>query len=559
MRADGKAVNKSAAVSCSSASTAMSVATHNAEAFSPDDIICLCDDGGDYKTSITAPSSGTNRHPITYKNADGDTPVIDLSVDVGGSSGWTDMGGGVFRKKGYGRVLWEDDVPLKAATSESCSDGNWYYPIGSGFLYYKPTSGTPSGHSIRTMWFEAGWAPYGLDLRNRSHITVYGLTFDRCGGGIGHGQNLSSPMSSITNITLHNNTIRRCMWAIWSQVSGNGVESDVCIYDNVIDYCNSGISAWTNSDKIPGHKQYHTRYFISGNKIMHLYSITDTKIWSDVLLSSHYYTDHEGISFQDVQDSVIANNTISATFDKAFISDQYWTRAVYFYLTNGDTPTSGNSVLRNHIYGHYYPAIYISTADGHAGFQNNTIAYNVMHYDGSYAEHISFSTRSTSDNPLTAANYFVNNTIYNPIEGMAIYASFRKDGNWVVRNNIISSPGKVTLSSDNDSGGFTFDHNIYSNATGFQTGVNGMNFDSWKNTRKYETVGSRVADPLFVSPGKDFHLQSDSPAVKAGVPAGLLEDHAGARISGTPNIGAYESQIAVRAPKAPVCPISDRP
>jgi hypothetical protein len=548
MRADGKAAEKTSAVSCSSADTAMSVATHNAESFSPDDIISLCVDGGDYKTSIIAPSSGTNGHPIIYGNADGGKPTIDLSIDVG-SSGWTAMGGGVYRKQGYGRVLWEDDVPLKAASSETCADGNWYYPVGSGALYYRPTNGTPASHAIRTMWFEGAFEPNGLDIRNRSNITVQGLHFNRCGAGIGHGQNFSSPVSPITNIIIRNNTFTRCMWAIWSQVKSNGVESDVSISDNAIDYCNSGISAWTNSDSTPGHTQYHRRYSITGNRIMHHYSITDSKVWSDALLSSYNFTDHEGISFQDVQDSLISNNIISATFNKDFTSDQYWTRAIFLYLTNGSTATSGNSILRNYIYGHYYPAIYITNASGHAGFQNNTIAYNVMYYDGTYRDHISFGMRSVSGNRLTENNYFVNNTIYNPKQGVAISAgSSYKDGNWKVRNNIISSYSKILISSENDTGNFTFDHNIYSNADSFQVGNVGLRFDQWKDTKKYDTVGSSVADPLFVSPGKDFHLQPGSPAIKTGVPVGLTEDVAGVRISGNPNIGAYESQAAPDAP-----------
>ena len=540
MRADGKAANKSAATSCFSPSTAMSVATHNSQTFSPDDVIAFCNDGGDYKTSIIAPSSGTPGHPIIYRNAAGDRPTIDLSVDVGGS-GWTNMGGGVYSKKGYGRVLWEDDVPLKAASSKSCNDGNWYYPIASKQLYYKPSSGTPANHMIQTMWFDSGWSPYGLDLRNRSNITVHGLTFNRCGGGIGHGQNISSPVSPIRNIILHNNIITRCMWGIWSEVVRNGVESDVSIYNNTIDYCNSGISAWTHSDTTAGHTQYHTRYSITGNKILNLYSISDTKVWSDALLTSYYYTDHEGISFQDVQDSVIANNIITTSFVKDFTSDEYWTRAIFFYLTNGDTATSGNSILRNYISGHFYPAIYISTAKGFKGFENNIIAYNVIYYGLSNTGQISFELNSASTNPLTGTNYFVNNTIYNTSIGLGIYIYNHMNGKWVVRNNIVKSPSRVNLSADNNTGLLTFDHNIYPGANwGFQVGTSGMTFTTWKNTYKYDTVGSSVADPLFVNAGTDFHLQAGSPAINAGVSVGLLKDYAGVPISGKPDIGAYE-------------------
>lgn len=547
MGADGKAANKTAAISCSSASTAMSVATHNAEAFFPDDVICLCDDGGDYKASIIAPSSGTNGHPIIYKNADGDTPNIDLSVNVGGSSGWTDKGGGVYRKKGFGRVLWEDDVPLKAATSESCSDGNWYYRIASNLLYYRPTSGTPADHTIRTMWFGSGWAPYGLDLRNKSNITVYGLTFNRCGGGIGHGQNISSPVSPITNIILHHNKFTKCMWAIWSQVVSNGVESDVFIYDNHINYCNSGISAWTNSDNTPGHTQHHTRYSVSGNQILNLYSISDIKVWSDALLTSYYYTDHEGISFQDVQDSIISNNIITNTFVKAMTSDEYWNRAIYFYLTNGDTATSGNSILRNYISGHFYPAIYISTAKEFEGFENNLIAYNVLYYGLSGRDHISFGLNSASDNPLTGTNYFINNTIYNSTAGLGMSIRNHMNGKWVVSNNMIKSGSFANISADNNTGRLTFDHNIYPGANwGFQINTSGMTFTTWKSSG-YDTVGSSTSDPLFVnatpSAASDFMLRGTSPAKWAGVNLGLsalTHDYAGNPVHNPPSIGAYE-------------------
>ena len=533
MRADGKAVNKAAATSCSSASTAMSVATHNAETFSPDDVICLCDGGGDFKTSIIVPSSGTNGHPVIYKNADGHTPIIDLSVDVGGSSGWADMGRGVYRKKGYGRVLWEDDAPLKAASSELCNNGNWYYPIGAGLLYYKPTSGTPADHTIRTMWFESN--SNAIDLRNRSNITVYGLSINRSGYGIKHGQDSSSPTSPITNIILHDNKFTRTYWAIYSDLKNNGIESDVSIYNNNIDHCNCGISSWTTSDETPGHSQHHTKYSITGNKITNLYSITDTKVWSDALLTSYYYTDHEGISFQDVQDSVISGNTITTTYKKDMTSDECRCRAIFLYLTNSATATSGNSILRNYISGHFNPSIYITTFPGHKGFDNNIIAYNLVYYGLSNTDQCAFIVRATSDNLLNGINYFVNNTIYNASVGLGISVPSHNIGKWIFRNNIVKSPSHVSISSPNDTGSLTFDHNLYDTGHSFQVEASGMEFSTWQNKYKYDTIGSNIADSLFVYPGTDFHLKSGSPAIGTGASIDVLKDNAGKN----PDIGAY--------------------
>src|ERR1019366_5663681 len=79
MRADGSAANKAAATSCSAASTAMSITTHNAATFSPGDIINVSDAGGAYRgTTLTVPSSGSSGNPITYQ-ASG-SPVLSGST-----------------------------------------------------------------------------------------------------------------------------------------------------------------------------------------------------------------------------------------------------------------------------------------------------------------------------------------------------------------------------------------------------------------------------------------------------------------------------------------------
>jgi hypothetical protein len=68
MRLDGTAVNKTAATSCSAASTAMSVSTHNGETFSAGDTITLCSEGGTITAQLIPPSSGSSGSPITYIN-----------------------------------------------------------------------------------------------------------------------------------------------------------------------------------------------------------------------------------------------------------------------------------------------------------------------------------------------------------------------------------------------------------------------------------------------------------------------------------------------------------
>ena len=77
MRADGTAANKAAASGpCGTGGNCMSIATHDGETFSGDDIIKLCDDGGVYRDQMDIPSSGTSGHPIIYQAESGDTPII---------------------------------------------------------------------------------------------------------------------------------------------------------------------------------------------------------------------------------------------------------------------------------------------------------------------------------------------------------------------------------------------------------------------------------------------------------------------------------------------------
>ena len=532
MRADGSAANKAAATGpCDNAALAMSVSTHNAETFSAGDTINLCDDGGDYKASIIAPSGGSAGSPITYQNATGSTPDIDLSESVA-NTGWADNGSGLYSKVSYAGAFWEDGVPLPSATTAACSDGNYYYLGGSGVLYYRPTSGTPADHTLIRLWFDGPhWTPYGIDLRDKSYITVQGITFNRVGGGIGHGQTVDAPVvTEISNITIDNNTFTNNFVGVYSQLDNNAVESDVAITNNTFNYSNQGSNAWSNSDETAGHTQYHTRYTITGNTISNHASIKDGLLWQYAIYDSATGYDHEGISFQNVKDSVISGNTITAAYDASFgAEERNYMRGIFLYFTNGDTPTANNIVRNNYITGHFRPAINISGAYGSGGgFDNNIIAYNVLKYTGSNTDHISFMHYVTADNPDTNMNYLVNNTIYNEA-GLGIY--FAADyiaGNWSVKNNIVHSPERSYSTNANDNAHVVFSNNIYdnvSNTGGFAINGASKTFVQWQGTYGQDTFGSSIADPVFVSPStSDFRLQATSPAINAATNVGLTSD-----------------------------------
>jgi len=52
--------------------------------------------------------------------------------------------------------------------------------------------------------------------------------------------------------------------------------------------------------------------------------------------------------------------------------------------------------------------------------------------------------------------------------------------------------------------------------------------------------GSITTDPMFVTPGSDYHLQEGSDCIEAGTDVGLTKDYEGTLITGNPEIGAFE-------------------
>jgi len=123
----------------------------------------------------------------------------------------------------------------------------------------------------------------------------------------------------------------------------------------------------------------------------------------------------------------------------------------------------------------------------------------------------------------------------NPISAIQIPGSGTTT-NVEVKNNIITnfnsaistghSGGKIT--------GVNIANNIlYNNGTKF----------SWAGTvPSFSESNTITSNPLFVS-SSDFHLQSGSPAINAGVNVGLTSDYVGNAIVGTPDIGAYDSGL----------------
>src|SRR5208337_1500230 len=95
-----------------------------------------------------------------------------------------------------------------------------------------------------------------------------------------------------------------------------------------------------------------------------------------------------------------------------------------------------------------------------------------------------------------------------------------------------------------------FDYNLYYNNSRNQWYFNGSSVEvgAWK-IAGFDNHGLTV-DPEFTNASgtlslpSDFSLRSNSPAIGAGINAGLATDYAGNRVHNPPSIGAYEYFIS---------------
>jgi len=131
----------------------------------------------------------------------------------------------------------------------------------------------------------------------------------------------------------------------------------------------------------------------------------------------------------------------------------------------------------------------------------------------------------------------------------AMIGGVQADGTAIIYNNTIYCSAQHGDGLRCTSGSITSRNNII---VGFSNGVNptgdatiDTDYDNVYNASTpylYATEGNNSiqSDPLFVTAGSDFILQSNSPCINAGINIGLTKDYAETPIVGKPDMGAYE-------------------
>jgi hypothetical protein len=202
-------------------------------------------------------------------------------------------------------------------------------------------------------------------------------------------------------------------------------------------------------------------------------------------------------------------------------------RGIQFHSTGG-SPQYGLSVHDNLIHDIRCDGINFATVDPSKGKVEayNNIVYNAGTGPDFPEGAANYSCIFVGQDGGTGAIDIYNNTLYNCGAGSSQYGTNLQIDSTVMtmrlRNNIVRQD------------------NGRSYARGSQiSGSNNIWFGNGSGPS--QTTGNINADPKFVNlAGRDFHLQSSSPAINAGISIGLTLDRDGILRIGSADIGAYE-------------------
>jgi len=546
VRADGTAANKAAATSDAAASTSMSVATHNGETYSADDVIVVSDAGGVYRgTRLNPPSSGSAGHPIIYQ-ASG-SPLLKGSADISTAAHtWTASGVGTncyycrtaasgdpsLTDPGAGMVFLDDVSCTKGASVAALTDHQWFYgdadTLGYNTIYVRDDTGDPDTSGVLIEASQIGCAY----IYDKSYITVDGLE-------VRHGTQTADYIGGLLSTVSDHIIIQNCE-AHWN--SGNGL----CIKgsDSTIDNC---VASYNGSHNISAGGWWDipsTGMTLSNNVTHHAWT---------VLYSGEDPWDGYGLKFLFCQDSFMYGNESYANAMQGIDLDGSHSDAIgsldnFIYenevhdnIFQGiliEIFSTGNKVYRNLVYNNgvddssYVNQPEISIFD-HC--PNNEIFNNVIYKDrGTASDDMLCYIGDWESGNSSKGTKFYNNTMHG--HGYAKYG-IRVDGyacpeDMVIKNNIIVGTINECLFIQGSSfTGFTSDYNclrrdpantsvINRDYSGYTIGPDGTHYSSLG-----QDYHSFTTDPALTDAGaNNYTLSVDSPCINAGVDLGATYD-----------------------------------
>ena len=476
--------------------------------------------------TIIVPASGSIDKPIIISSyGKGAMPVINcLPI----ATNWSSPIFGVYSKAqniNALSIVFEDGIPLlPMATSPACTDGFWY---GNGItFYYRPKSGQPQNHVVTTI---RRWSDFtaGIDVSNRSYITIDGLQFYACGAGIKSYETIQGN----SGIAIRNCTFKYCHTGIFLMPDiGNNTNARV---ENCFFFRNQCAVRMYTTEALGGKHSGHSHgknigCIIRNNEMSETGTVDGKLHWN-------YGSDNEGIGLQNFQDGIISDN---------YIHDGFQIGTTIFNLENAIS--SNNIITCNRVYNNGKPALVLQGRKGSGtypyAFIRNIISNNI------YANSGNSSSKCTlyleQGKKANATNYIINNTIYGIYS--KIFIANSNPAFFSIKNNIISGASNYRISIRGKMPtDLLIDYNQYYETTlndKFYMDGGSQSISHIRSKYGFEKHG-RYGDPLFINaPKHDFHLKPGSPCINAGIHVGNTEDKDGVSIpQGTaPDIGAYE-------------------
>lgn len=456
--------------------------------------------------------SGTISSPIVIASyGTGALPIITLPP----ITGWA--GSGVytvnFPTQSCCSILFEDGIPLTKATTSACTDGNWYG--GVSILYYKPTSATPSSHTVTVANINNSYIP-AIDLSAQQYITVTGLQFNSLGIGV---KTFGATSAGEVGLIVQNCVFDYCQSGIFF-MPGTGNNTNSTFQNNTFYRCQIGVRMYTIA-AIGGSSTVgtHTGCKILNNEMSQCGTTNGTTHWQ----SSVAGTDYEGIGVQNFMSGIISNN---------YVHDGYCIGISWYNLAtrSSDNNTVQSNQITNNLKG---GLILIGDGSYNYSYNNNLFANNLFvnsngapgNNDGTIAIYQGTATTTNSK--------FVNNTLSGNLNNIAFETS--NAPYFSIENNIIYLPGAnnfVSYSYSSKPATLTMDYNLYYSTTSWIFGSN-------KTLAQMRSLGmelhSLTANPLFVNTSiNNYQLQATSPAINAGINVGL--PYSGS----APDMGAFE-------------------
>ncbi len=496
------------------------IAAANAQVLNPGDSILLkC--GQVFYGRFLTKYSGSSGSPITYgAYSAGVAPILSAGVV---RTGWAGPdGSGVYSLSSLSNIgnITEDDLTtggmLLRASSSACSNGNWYFNSGTGIAYYKPTSGTPSDHTVTT--YATTNQPFYL-YTNFHYITIQDLTL------IGYTAVYSVNVDATTDhIIVQRCTIRDSIRGFYSQSRAGYPTQNITIKNNT--FSRNAYNIYFESDNGGDDTAYADTIVIQYNKFIN----TNEPYNAAVALSTG--NDRDGFDAQNIRNSIIEYNEITGHCSPYGIS---------LWATNGFAAT--NNIIRyNYIHDLSNAAGIICTSGGtstggdYEQIYSNIIINCAGNSSYSYGGLILYRGQDS-----THKSQIYNNTIWNCVNGLDFGTGPNKNpaDYFVVKNNIIGGNSGYNIKMEGTVLNNVFNYNNYYPATGNCFSYNGAakTYLQWQGY--CGEANSITTDSLLTS---TYQLGSGSPTIGAGVDVGLSPrlDYFGQVYKSTPSIGANE-------------------